>query len=117
MIPNRAAQNHTHLLALGSVGQESGQCDGFSAQDLTGQLPGVSWGCVPGVSVVPGEESTPKLVLVVGRIQLLTAVRWGPPSISSLSPAGHSQLLGATHIPCPVALSFPKVINRNCLAH
>lgn len=65
----------------------------------------------------PGEESTPKLVLVVGSIQLLAVVRWGPPSMSSVSPAGHSQLLGATHIPCPVALSFPKVINRSCLVH
>lgn len=38
----------------------------------------------------PGEESTPKLVLVVGRIQLLAIVSLGPLSTSCLSPSGHS---------------------------
>lgn len=56
----------------------------------------------------PGEEPTPKIILVMGRIQCLTVVRTGLLSTFSLSPAGHSWLIEAIHIPYHVTAPSPQ---------
>lgn len=59
----------------------------------------------------PGGESTPKLTPTGRRIQFLASLRLEPLSFFSLLAGGHSQLLEATHIPCPMASSIPKTAN------
>lgn len=69
------------------------------------------------LSVGPGGESTPKLTLTGRRIQFLAGVRLEPLSPFSLLAGGHSQLLEATHVPCPVAPSIPKATNGDFFMH